>query len=92
MHERNKEKHEYDILNVTKSIKKRLFKKMKKKDCFGLADWTKAITDHRWWSAKNCDGEEKKLRESLLCLLYHTVNKHCWKIGKKWYKCNCVQL
>ena len=45
-----------------------------------------------WWSVKNCDGDEKKLRESWLCLQYHTVNKHCWKIGKKWYKCNHAPL
>ena len=63
MRERNKEKHEYDIWHVTKSIKKKPFKKMTKKDCSGLADWTKAITSHHWWSAKNCDRDEKKLRE-----------------------------
>ena len=31
MRERNKERHEYDVWHVTKSIKKKLFKKIKKK-------------------------------------------------------------
>ena len=35
MRERNKEKHEYDIWHVTKSIKNKLFKKMKKKIVLG---------------------------------------------------------
>ena len=56
MRERNKEKHEYDIWHVAKWIKKKLLKKMKKKDCVRLAEWTKVITNHLCWSAKNVMG------------------------------------
>ena len=65
---------------------------MKRKNCAELADWTKATTNHLWWSAKTCEGYEKKLKESWLSLKYHTVNKHSWKIGKRKYKCNHLPL
>ena len=83
MRQHKKEKHDFDLWHVTKSVKKKLFKKMKRKNCAELADWTKATTNHLWWSAKTCGGDEKKLKESWLSLKYRTVNKHSWKIGKR---------
>ena len=85
MRQCKKEKHDFDLWHVTKSVKKKLFKKMKRKNCAELADWTKATTNHLWWSAKTCGGDERKLKESWLSLKYHTVNKHSWKIGKRKY-------
>ena len=64
MRQRKKEKYDFDLWHITKSVKKKLFKKMKRKDCTGLADWTKTITIHLWWSAKTCGGDAKKLKES----------------------------
>ena len=76
MDERGKEEYEYDLWHVTKSIKKDLSKKMKKKGCAAIGPWIKCITNHLWRASENCNEDVDKLKSDWLSLQYHIVNLH----------------
>ena len=87
MDERKKEEYEYDLWHVTKSIKKDLSKKMKKKGCAAIGPWIKCITNHLWWASENCNGDVEKLKSDWLSLQYHIVNLHQWRVNGQWKEC-----
>ena len=48
-------KHQFDIWHVSKSIKKKLLKAAKRRDCGKLNEWIKSIINHFWWCCATCD-------------------------------------
>lgn len=41
-----------------------------------LTGWIQHLTNHVWWSAASCEGDEKKLREMVLSMNFHVTNRH----------------
>lgn len=68
--------HQFDVWHLTKSIKKKLVQKAKTKGCEHLSLWIKAVCNHLWWCASNCNGDKEFLEESWISICYHIVNVH----------------
>ena len=79
--------HQYDIWHLVKSIMKKLMAKAKVKKCEGLQPWIKSISNHFWWCAESCRGNEQLLKEKWLSLLQHICNKHRWTGSRLFHKC-----
>ncbi|VDI71513.1 Hypothetical predicted protein [Mytilus galloprovincialis] len=58
--------HQFDVWHLCKSLKKKLTGKAKAKGCDheDLNVWIKAICNHLWWCASNCEGDIILLEES----------------------------
>ena len=54
----------FDVLHVSKSIKKKLSRKLAK--CEKLAKWSKSIINHFWWCCRTCESDQKLLKEHIL--------------------------
>ena len=80
-------RHQYDVWHVSKWVVKKLTKKAKVKSCKELSPWIQSISNHLWWSAATCGGDEELLREKWKSILHHVVNKHSWKDAKQFKKC-----
>ena len=55
-------KHEFDIWHLAKSLTKKVKIASQKKNCQDLRLWTKAISNHLWWSAETCGGDALNLK------------------------------
>ena len=71
--------HQFDIWHVSKSIKKKLFKAAKQKDCDKLNGWIKSIINHFWWCCATCDKSVLILKAKWKSILYHIQDKHSWE-------------
>ena len=80
-------KHQYDVWHLSKTIIKELNKKAKKKAYKDLLPWIQSVSNHLWWSAATCGGDEELLREKWVSILHHVRNKHSWTGSKKFKKC-----
>lgn len=80
-------KHQFDLWHLVKSIIKKLWAKAKLKDCSDLGTWVQSISNHLWWVASSCGGDEQKLREMWLSILQHVTNKHKWTGNKVFHHC-----
>ncbi|CAG2187304.1 unnamed protein product [Mytilus edulis] len=57
--------HQFDVWHLCKSLKKKLTGKAKSKGCEDLNFWIKAICNHLWWCASNCEGDKVLLEENV---------------------------
>ena len=78
--------HQFDVWHLCKSLKKKLTGKAKSKGCEDLNFWIKAICNHLWWCASNCEGDKVLLEESWLSICDHIVNTHTFE-GKIFKQC-----
>ena len=72
-------KHQFDIWHVSKSIKKKLLKAAKRRDCGKLNGWIKSIINHFWWCCATCDKNVDTLRGKWKSLLHHIRDVHSWE-------------
>ena len=72
--------HQFDVWHVSKSIKKKLSRKLAK--CEKLAEWSNSIINHFWWCCRTCEDDQKLLMEKWISLLFHIRNKHTWETDK----------
>lgn len=68
--------HEFDVWHLSKSLLKKLGKLEKKSKL--LSEWSRAITNHLWWSSETCEGNPQLLLEKFTSLLKHVCNIHEW--------------
>ena len=52
--------HQFDIWHVCKSVVKKLHQKAKKYP--DLKPWVQSVSNHMWWCAATCDGDEQVMR------------------------------
>eukprot|EP00057_Strongylocentrotus_purpuratus_P007988 XP_011662462.1 PREDICTED: uncharacterized protein LOC105437502 [Strongylocentrotus purpuratus] len=79
--------HQFDIWHMTKSVVKKLTAKSKQKENEGLGPWIRAVTNHLWWAATNCKGDEELLVEMWQSITHHVCNVHTWNSGDKYHEC-----
>ena len=79
--------HQFDVWHLSKSITKKLMEKAKKKDCSDLSAWIKSISNHLWWCAETCEGDNDLLREKWLSIVHHTANIHSWNSADLYHQC-----
>lgn len=84
--------HQFDVWHFAKNIKKKIDAVSKKKSCTILQKWRKSISNHFWWACATSEGDEELLREKWLSVLFHIQNKHKWRTGKRFKKCNHRRL
>ena len=75
-------KHQYDVWHLAKWVTKKLTKKAKTKANIELQPWIKSISNHMWWSAKECKGDPDVLVNNWISIVNHIADKHTWKEGK----------
>lgn len=80
-------KHQFDMWNANKVIKKKLQKVFKKCDCAGISAWIRSTANHFWWCYANCKVNPIHLKEKYASFLYHVVNKHDWKDATIYQSC-----
>lgn len=76
--------HEYDLWHIVKGVKKKLLVN-KDKD---LAQWVRAISNHLWYCAASCEGNQDILKEKWIGLLHHITDEHEWVSGDSVNKCD----
>ena len=79
--------HQFDVWHISKSITKKLTAKAKRKGCEDLGPWIRAVTNHLWWAAANCQQDEETLVEILQSITHHVCNIHQWNSGEKYHAC-----
>ncbi|XP_071852468.1 uncharacterized protein [Apostichopus japonicus] len=82
--------HQNDVWPGSKSLTKMLTKAAKAKENKAILEWMPAIRKHFWFSSSSCDGDEKKLKASLLGILHHVVNEHEWALGAYGFPGKCA--
>ncbi len=70
--------HQFDVYHIANSFRKKLVELSKRKSHADLIPWIKSITNHVWFSSKNCDGNPDKLVELFTSICYHVAGKHRW--------------
>ncbi len=70
--------HQFDVYHIANSFRKKLVELPKRKSHADLIPWIKSITNHVWFSSKNCDGNPDKLVELFTSICYHVAGKHRW--------------
>jgi len=78
--------HQFDVWHIAKSVAKKLTQKAAKKDAADLMPWVKSISNHLYWSAQTCNGDEQLLREKWMSCVNHVANVHSWN-GEKMTSC-----
>ena len=68
--------HQFDVWHLANSIRKKLLAKSKLRGAEELGPWIKAVTNHLWWCANNCDGNKDWLEESWTSMVHHIVDVH----------------
>ena len=79
--------HQFDCLASAKSVTKKLSAKIKLKDYQDLGPWIKAISNHIWWSARNCQEDPIMLVEMVQSKTHHICGIHSWNSANKFKKC-----
>jgi hypothetical protein len=79
--------HQYDVWHVTKSIKKKLTAKAKKKGNEALFGWIRSICNQVWYACQHCNENPEILTEKICSILHHVANVHYWD-GNKVNKCD----
>ena len=79
--------HQFDVWHLSKSITKKLMEKAKKKDCSDLSAWIKSLSNHLWWCAETCEGNNDLLREKWLSIVHHIANIHSWNSADLYHQC-----
>jgi len=74
--------HQYDVWHLAKWVMKKLSKKAKTKANSDLQPWIRSISNHLWWSAKECNGDPDVLVNNWTSIVNHVADKHTWKEGK----------
>lgn len=69
--------HQHDVYHIEKRITKKLTAKANIRGNEALRPWIKPITNHLWWAAQTCTGEEDLIERWTSCI-HHTVNHHQW--------------
>ncbi|XP_028519514.1 uncharacterized protein LOC114576651, partial [Exaiptasia diaphana] len=85
-------KHQYDVWHLAKWVVKKLTKKAKTKANLELKPWIRSISNHLWWSAKECGGDADVLVNNWVSIVNHIADKHTWKEGKKTVSCKHPKL
>ena len=80
--------HQFDIWHISKSITKKLTAKAKRKVCEDLGPWIRAVTNHLWWAASNCQQDAEMLVEMWQSMTHHVCNVHQWNPGEKYHACS----
>ena len=78
--------HQFDDWHISKSIKKKLSRKLAK--CEKLAKWSKSIINRFWWCCRTCEGDQKLLKEKWVSVLFHIRNRHTWETDKNFILLN----
>ena len=68
--------HQFNVWHLSNNLKKKLVQKAKGKGCEELGLWIKAICNHLWWCASNCNGDKDWLQENWTSVVHHIVNQH----------------
>lgn len=55
-------KHQFDIWHLVKSVQKKLTAACRTKSGSDLQEWRQSVTNHLWWCASTCGGDEQVLR------------------------------
>lgn len=84
--------HQYDVWHLAKWVTKKLTKKAKTKANMELQPWIKSVSNHLWWSAKECNNDPDLLVKNWVSIVNHVANKHSWKEGKATVKCKHPKL
>jgi hypothetical protein len=53
--------------------------KSKARGCEDLGPWKRAICNHLWWCATNCNGDKEWLEERFTSIIYHSINEHIFE-------------
>ncbi|CAH1248558.1 Hypp8243 [Branchiostoma lanceolatum] len=56
--------HQFDLFHVSKSIKKKLGLRAKKRCKKDISPWINCISNHLWWSSRTCGGDDVVGRKS----------------------------
>ena len=75
-----------------KSVKKKLSKIAKKRGCWQVSLWIKAIINHLWWCCASSIGNEELIREKWLSMLNRNRGIHSWEDNKLFHKFEHRQL
>ena len=78
--------HQFDIWHLAKSVKKELTAKAKLKGTEDLNLWIRSISNHLWWAAANCKGDQDWLEECWVSIVNHVASIHSFK-GEKMTQC-----
>ncbi|XP_070573518.1 uncharacterized protein [Ptychodera flava] len=84
--------HQYDVWHLSKSIKKKLAEFGKKKKYSSLLPWIQSVSNHLWWSAATCEGNQQSLRERWTSIVHHVVNVHSWSGNQSFHECNHPEI
>lgn len=71
--------HQFDVWHLAESITKKLTKKAQSKNCAELLPWVHSISNHLYYCAQSCNGDEELLVERPQSVNQHIVNRHTWK-------------
>ncbi|KAM8923997.1 uncharacterized protein RCH25_008749 [Pelodytes ibericus] len=81
-------RHQLDMWHYCQKLKKKLTTLLKKKNCKGLAPWSRSIVNHMYASSLLSRGNVELLRENWNSLLHHVVNEHKWNSGTRIAGCD----
>ena len=68
--------HQFDVWHLANNLKKKLTQRAKSKGAEELSPWIKAICNHLWWCARNCNGDKVWLEETWKSVVFHVANEH----------------
>ncbi|CAH1796821.1 unnamed protein product [Owenia fusiformis] len=91
MREEYKQKY-IDHNHVVSNIKKKLVEKGKCATNRDIFVWIKPITNHFWYCAKTCGGDELRLKEKWLSILKHILNQHDFPQNMVFKECDHPEL
>ncbi|XP_071819789.1 uncharacterized protein [Apostichopus japonicus] len=73
--------HQVDVWHGAKNLVKKLSNVANAKENTDLHLWIPAIRNHFWYSAKECGGNDIKIKSIFLSLLHHIVDEHQWLLS-----------
>jgi solute carrier family 8 (sodium/calcium exchanger) len=90
-------KHRYDLWHVAKGFKKKIDALSKNKDCEIVAQWSRSMINHLYWSVTSSNGNTQEIKEKWLSLQRHIHDQHTGhgniymkcshqKLKRKWFK------
>ncbi|KAE8611309.1 hypothetical protein XENTR_v10012404 [Xenopus tropicalis] len=70
--------HRFDACHFAKSLRTKLVKASRRRNCAELCSWIDPTVNHFWWSLKTSNGNVELLLEKWASLVNHVINVHEW--------------